>query len=395
MQTQHYRALLAGAIMAVGLLGAAQPARAGLMDDLRRNASQARRNIQQRTERVRQRTRQRVEDTRRRAGQAVRRASEATRRHVGNARRNVRNTVRRESRRARETWQRAQSRIRETVRRTQQGARRLAERVGPTTEALRQRAVESGRRVARVLGDPEARRQFVNRAAPVANAIVLTGIRHVPIYDHETGRIVTFDTYCRQMAAEFGGGGSLGEDPVGTAYLMMVDGDFMTEGARIIPTDSGRYVTISEAQQMLAGGQSGVNRQQVSRAAEAAEQMQTAMRHGDAEAMQSASQEFAAVVGQLQHRDATARHLAFWGRLDEYTAGYASMSFGALHTILQDTDLTPAQSVLITSIAMGLALLIAVWIALKVVFAILGSLLRAVFRPRRQQAPPAAAAARA
>ncbi len=47
----------------------------------------------------------------------------------------------------------------------------------------------------------------------------------MPVYDRDSGTFQRFDTYARNLAAESGIGGSLGDDPVGEVVDILTGSD--------------------------------------------------------------------------------------------------------------------------------------------------------------------------
>jgi hypothetical protein len=182
----------------------------------------------------------------------------------------------------------------------------------------RQAAELSAYRFQEILNDPEKRRECVKRALALKGQVELTIIRSVPVMDPDTGEIIPFDSLMRKMVKDAGMGGSLGEDPVGAAYMMMIDSDYLCSTARLIPSPSGEYVTLSEALLAFRGLPGAFNQRAVEQAAQSHTRMRIAYQGGDGTAFQEASLEFASAIREMNSaRPSTAvQHLAFLAKVD-------------------------------------------------------------------------------
>jgi len=98
-----------------------------------------------------------------------------------------------------------------------------------------------------IKADPARLTQFVEKADSLKNELAITGIRALPMIDPDTGQMTTLDKYVRKLAKDWGVGGSLGEDPVSSLYMMIFDSYFLVDEARIIKLQDGRYVSLTEA----------------------------------------------------------------------------------------------------------------------------------------------------
>jgi len=87
--------------------------------------------------------------------------------------------------------------------------------------------------------------------------LTIAGIRSLPMPDPDTGQMTTLDAYARKLAVDAGARGSLGEDPVATAYMMLFDSNFLTDQARVIQLPDGKYGTLTEAINTAAGDPGG------------------------------------------------------------------------------------------------------------------------------------------
>jgi len=106
-------------------------------------------------------------------------------------------------------------------------------------------------KIARDVRDPEKRKVMISQARILAQEISIVGIKHVPVFDEETGRIVTLDAMMRKMVTEMGGdellGSDLARDPVRAGFLLMVDSEAFNTVKIIQHPQSGQWMTIDEA----------------------------------------------------------------------------------------------------------------------------------------------------
>lgn len=98
--------------------------------------------------------------------------------------------------------------------------------------------------------------EITDKCVHFKRTLELTTIKFIPVADPDTGSVVTFDHLMRKMADELEVKGSLGDDPLAAAYLMMVDTEYLLNGARVINTGDGKYLTIREALGHLEGSDS-------------------------------------------------------------------------------------------------------------------------------------------
>jgi hypothetical protein len=79
--------------------------------------------------------------------------------------------------------------------------------------------------------------------------MTIAAFKNVPIYDAENNRLVSMDTYCRDMIKQMGGSksdGDFGKDPVATSCMILMDQDYMFH-AKIIQTSDNQWISINEA----------------------------------------------------------------------------------------------------------------------------------------------------
>lgn len=98
-----------------------------------------------------------------------------------------------------------------------------------------------------IRNDPAKLAALVQKTGKLKNQLAIGGLRALPMVDPDTGHMTTLDAYARNLAAQADVAGSLGEDPVATAYMMLVDSNFLIDEARIVRVNDGRYVTLTEA----------------------------------------------------------------------------------------------------------------------------------------------------
>jgi hypothetical protein len=132
-------------------------------------------------------------------------------------------------------------------------------------------------------------RALTEKASAMKGQLAVTAIRALPMPDPDTGQMTTLDAYARKLAANAGVGGSLGEDPVATAYMMLFDSSFLTDQARIIKLPDGKYVPLVEAIGIATGKSApGLDPGVLSRALSAVTDLQQAQRAGNGELLAKA-----------------------------------------------------------------------------------------------------------
>ena len=96
--------------------------------------------------------------------------------------------------------------------------------------------------------DPSELYKYADKADELLTSGTTRVIKNIPIYDPTRKRVVTFNTYCKELVKELGGdelqGSDLEEDPVGTAVMLMMDEDYLLN-AKLVKTDHG-YISINQ-----------------------------------------------------------------------------------------------------------------------------------------------------
>jgi len=91
---------------------------------------------------------------------------------------------------------------------------------------------------------------YEQQATSLLTSTAISLIRSLPVQHPETGEIITFNAWCRDVLQRIGKGAlegsSLERDPVGTAIMLMLDTDYLLE-ARLIRTNTGQWISLSEA----------------------------------------------------------------------------------------------------------------------------------------------------
>lgn len=91
--------------------------------------------------------------------------------------------------------------------------------------------------------------RYEEQSNDLVTNITIAAFKNVPIYDVENDRLVSMDTYCRDMIKDMGGStsdGDFGKDPVATSCLILMDDDYMYH-AKIIQTPNNDWISINEA----------------------------------------------------------------------------------------------------------------------------------------------------
>lgn len=218
--------------------------------------------------------------------------------------------------------------VKQTVNRSAETARDLKrtwdENKDTWKAQARSAAENSARYMHEVANDPQKRKELLDKAVTLQRGLELTAIRVFPTIDPDTGKIVTFDTLMRKMVNQPGVGGSLGADPVGTAYLLMVDSNYLFDGARLIAGPSGEYVTLNEALLSARSSPGLFDNAALQSASQSYSRIRSAYSQGDAATLSIASRDFAGSITRLnQGRPAIGSpHLVFWAKAD---AGVVAM----------------------------------------------------------------------
>ncbi len=148
-----------------------------------------------------------------------------------------------------------------------------------------------------ILKDPARLRDLAGKAGVLKDQLAVAGIRALPFPDPDTGQMTTFDSYARKIASDAGVGGSLGEDPVATAYAMLFDSNFLTDQARIIQLPDGTYGTLNEAiNAAAADSNSGLDPEALGGAVAALGDLRQAQRTGQEDLAGKAARTFAGAV---------------------------------------------------------------------------------------------------
>ena len=162
------------------------------------------------------------------------------------------------------------------------------QQVQPATEDAKKLSAHSLPSLKKVLSDPAKLRDAVQKATAMKNQLAVTAIRALPMPDPDTGQMTTLDAYARKLAADTGVRGSLGEDPVATAYMILVDSNFLTDQARVIQLPDGKYATLNEAIGVASGAGSDLDPDVLERAVTVTTDLQQAQRAGNGELLSKA-----------------------------------------------------------------------------------------------------------
>ncbi|MBM3880787.1 MAG: hypothetical protein FJ387_13905 [Verrucomicrobia bacterium] len=169
----------------------------------------------------------------------------------------------------------------------------LPDALGATLEGLK----EGMKRLAQ---NPSDLPRFLQEASALKRDLGLSALRSVPVVDPASGTVVPLDQLAKRMAQESGLSGQLAEDPLGTAYMAMVDSDYLFESAKIIPTPSGELLTPKEA--LDRGKRNPGVLGEAATAAEAALNLRAAYQKGDVQGFLAASSVFAGALGKASTR---------------------------------------------------------------------------------------------
>ncbi len=243
--------------------------------------------------RLKQRARDSAAAIRERASEArsrVGRSAELVRDRAQEARSQIGSTIERVQERGRETRERAHEAITR--------ARAAASRAGTASARAAERCIET-------IAQPAKRKAFVDRATPIAQELAVEGIKLIPIYDPDTGDVVSLDNYMRSMLSDMGGdalnGSDLADDPLRTGLLLMMDSDSLDTLRIIQDPASGEWISLEQAAMRVS-----VPRAHVARVRRATENCRIAYSSGDASAARVAVSELEEALASTPSRTANA-----------------------------------------------------------------------------------------
>jgi hypothetical protein len=250
----------------------------------------------------------------------------------------------------------------------QQAKRTWDENKDQWRENARQTVQNTSAAITEFASNPEKQREVVRKVAEFKRDLDVTIIKSVPVVDPNTGNIVPFGLMAENMVREAGIGGNFGADPVRCAYMMMIDSDYLFNGAQLIESPSGQYVTLSEAMAIVQRSPFAINRDAVETASRASTQMRSAYRSGDAMALSQASREFTAAITTLQphrHSSTLARESQIWAGFDSGLAALAVSTSGFYESLWRyfrslgtERDLAQLLAVLVMAILFALAFIL-------------------------------------
>jgi hypothetical protein len=213
----------------------------------------------------------------------------------------------------------------------QQAKRTWDENKDQWKENARQTVQNTSAAITEFANNPDKQREVIQKVAEFKRDLDVTIIKSVPVVDPNTGNLVPFGLMAENMVRESGIGGNFGADPVRCAYMMMIDSDYLFNGAQLIESPSGEYVTLNQAMAIVQRSPMAMNREAVESASRASSQIRSAYQSGDSAAMSRASQDFATAITTLQphHRMASmTRHTQFWAAFDTGLANIAISTSG-------------------------------------------------------------------
>jgi len=133
----------------------------------------------------------------------------------------------------------------QTLEKTKEATKQTLE----NTRETREKVTEQVRGTLREL-DYKKIKEFKENGKKYLKSSATRGIKNIPVRDQNSGRMITFDEYCRNVIYRVGGSGlqgsNIAEDPIETAIMIMMDNDQLYE-ARIIKNKQGNWTSIKEA----------------------------------------------------------------------------------------------------------------------------------------------------
>ncbi len=238
-----------------------------------------------------------------------------------------------ESKRLSEEARQISERAREKV---TQAKRTWDENKDRWAESARQQAQSAGTAISEFANNPAKQREVLQKVAEFKRDLDITLIKSVPVVDPKTGNLIPFGLMAENLVREAGIGGNFGADPVRTAYLMMIDSDYLFNGAQLIESPSGGYLSLNQAMSTVQSSPAAFNRSALESASGASIAMRSAYQSGDSVALSRASREFTDAISILQpsHRaSAIGQHTQFWACLDSGLATIVGSTSGFYESI--------------------------------------------------------------
>ena len=145
-----------------------------------------------------------------------------------------------------QSWlQKAKEKTKQTWEKTKEATKQTWE----ISKETREEVTEQVRGTLREL-DYKKIKEFKENGKKYLRSSAIRGIKNIPVCDQNSGRMITFDEYCRNVIYQVGGSGLQGsdiaEDPVETAVMIMMDNNQLYE-AKIIKNKQGNWTSIKEA----------------------------------------------------------------------------------------------------------------------------------------------------
>lgn len=170
------------------------------------------------------------------------------------------------------------------------------DRANRSLEEENRQSEERARNLEERAQNPPPEQQASPQQGPLGNELPIALLRNVPVYDPESGRVMTLDTRLREITHQIGGseGSDLERDPVRAGYLMMHDPDYLMNSAHIISDMNGNWLTMQETLNLSPDElrARGLPAENIRAAAERYGEAQQAYRRGDTEQFAALSREF-------------------------------------------------------------------------------------------------------
>lgn len=202
--------------------------------------------IQERAKSIRDQSSQQVNRAVQNTREQVNRSAETTRENINQGYNNSRDAVNREVERQRSNENSYYNVTRNNVNSAVESVR------SSTNSALREANEAFRTTMTNTINSGYELSRYEKQSSDMVTNISIAAFKNVPIYDYEHNRLVSMDTYCRQMITQMGGSesdGDFGRDPVATTVMIMMDRNYLYN-AKIIQDNNGGWQSINDALDM-------------------------------------------------------------------------------------------------------------------------------------------------
>lgn len=203
-------------------------------------------NIQERARIIRDQSSQQINRAVQNTREQVNRSAESARKNINQGYNNSRDAANREIERQRTNENSYYNTTRNNVNQAVENVR------SSTSSTLREANEAFKTTMTNTIHNGYELSRYERQSSDMVTNITIAGFKNVPVYDYENDRLVSMDTYCRQMITQMGGSdsdGDFGKDPVATTVMIMMDRNYLYN-AKIIQEPNGNWMSINDALDM-------------------------------------------------------------------------------------------------------------------------------------------------